>query len=75
MDGMRGQWSGEKARVLSSGTRRPLESHAGCNRWVERRRHNVGWLREHVSYCDTTCGAPGANGVDKGDVDGGWHGG
>ena len=74
MDSMGGKWSGEKARMPSSGTRRPLESHAGCNGWVERRRHNVGWLREYVGHCDMTCGAPAANGVDKRGVDGGWHG-
>ena len=42
MDGMEGQCSGEKARMPSSGTRRPLESHAGCNGWVEHRQHDVG---------------------------------
>ena len=77
IDSIRVQWSRhtidasegngvEKARMLSSGIRRPLKSHAGCNRWVEHHRHNIGWLREHVGHCDTTCGAPGANSVDRG---------
>ena len=57
MDGMGGQCSGEKARIASSGTRRSLESHAGYNGWVERRRHNVGWLRKYVGHYDTTCRA------------------
>ena len=61
----------EKARMPSSGMRRPLESHAGYNGWVESRRHNVGWLREHIGYYDTTCGAPGANGSRKTRLNGG----
>ena len=45
------------------------EKVTGISCWVrrvERRRHNVGWLGEHVGRCDMLCGAPGGNGVDKG---------
>jgi hypothetical protein len=51
MDSTGGQWSREKARMPSSShwdEQGPPESHAGCNGWVERRRHNVGWSREHT---------------------------
>ena len=63
MDSTGGQWGERK-----SGCR----AHARCNEWVESRRHNIGWLREHVGHCDMTGGALGSNGswrirLDEGD--------
>jgi len=48
-------WEGNGAerkpgcRALVNDEQGPPESHAGCNGWVERRRHDVAWLREHTS--------------------------